>query len=78
MPEFQGRGIAARAARAAIKAARAAGQHPYLHAFPSMDHSASGSVCRKAGFELLGAVKFEYPKGCWITSNDWWVDLRGA
>ena len=76
LPEFQGRGIAAGAARAVIKAARAAGQHPYLHAFPSVDHFASNSVCRKAGFELLGAVNFEYPKGCWITSNDWRVDLR--
>jgi RimJ/RimL family protein N-acetyltransferase len=78
LPEFQGRGIAAEAARAVIEAARTAGQHPYLHAFPSVDHPASNSVCRKAGFELLGAVRFEYPKGCWFTSNDWRVDLRGV
>lgn len=75
LPEFQGRGIAAEAARAVITAARAAGRHQYLHAFPSVDHPASNSVCRKAGFELLCAVEFEYPKGSWSTSNDWRVDL---
>ncbi|NGO10346.1 GNAT family N-acetyltransferase [Streptomyces sp. HC44] len=75
LPEFQGRGLAAKAARAVIEAARAAGEHQYLHAFPSVDHSASNAVCRKAGFELLGAVEFEYPKGHWIMSNDWRVDL---
>ncbi|WP_371661668.1 GNAT family N-acetyltransferase [Streptomyces sp. NBC_00280] len=78
LPEFQGRGIAAEAARAVIDAARAAGLHQYLHAFPSVDHSASNSVCRRAGFELLGAVEFEYPKGHWITSNDWRVNLEGV
>ncbi|MFF4490633.1 GNAT family N-acetyltransferase [Streptomyces sp. NPDC001544] len=75
LPEFQGRGLAVAAARALVEAARAAGGHRYLHAFPSQDHPASNAVCRRAGFELLGAVEFEYPKDHWITSNDWRVDL---
>ncbi|MFJ9242815.1 GNAT family N-acetyltransferase [Streptomyces sp. NPDC101776] len=77
LPEFQGRGLAARAARAVVEAARAAGRHRYLHAFPSVDHHASNSVCRKAGFTLLGEAEFEYRKGHWITSNDWRFDLQG-
>ncbi|MCC9310484.1 GNAT family N-acetyltransferase [Kitasatospora sp. RB6PN24] len=77
LPEFQGRGVAAAAARAAADAARALGTHRCLHAFPSVDHAASNAVCRKAGFELVEAVKFEYPKGRWITSNDWRLDLLG-
>lgn len=77
LPEFQGRGLAARAARAVVDVARADGRHRYLHAFPSVGHPASNSVCRKAGFALLGEVEFEYPKGHWITSNDWRVDLQG-
>ncbi len=77
LPQFQGRGLAARAAGAVVGAARVAGWHRYLHAFPSVDHHASNSVCRKAGFTLLGEVEFEYPKGHWITSNDWRVDLQG-
>ena len=77
LPEFQGRGLAARAARAVVVEARIAGWHRYLHAFPSVDHHASNSVCRKAGFTLIGEAEFEYPKGHWITSNDWRVDLQG-
>ncbi|AEW98384.1 GNAT family N-acetyltransferase [Streptantibioticus cattleyicolor] len=75
LPEFQGRGLAVRAARALVTAARDAGGPRCLHAFPRVDHRASNAVCRKAGFELLGAVEFEYPKGHWLTSNDWRVDL---
>ncbi|WP_369177848.1 GNAT family N-acetyltransferase [Streptomyces mutabilis] len=69
LPEFQGRGLAARAARAA-------GPHRYLHAFPSVGHAASNAVCRRAGFTLLGQADFEYPKGHRIRSNDWRVDLK--
>ncbi|MFC7813822.1 MULTISPECIES: GNAT family N-acetyltransferase [unclassified Streptomyces] len=76
LPEFQGRGLAARAARAVTEAARDAGPHRYLHAFPSIDHAASNAVCRRAGFTLLGQADFEYPKGHWIRSNDWRVDLK--
>jgi len=39
-------------------------------------HAASNAVCRKAGFELLGEVDFEYPKGTPIRSCDWRLDLR--
>ncbi|KYK10267.1 GCN5 family acetyltransferase [Streptomyces sp. CC71] len=76
LPEFQGRGLAALAARAVVRAARDAGEHRYLHAFPSVDHAASNAVCRRAGFVLLGQADFEYPKGHWIKSNDWRVDLE--
>ncbi|MEU9169009.1 GNAT family N-acetyltransferase [Streptomyces sp. NPDC048420] len=78
LPEFQGRGLAAQAARALVEEARAAGGHRYLHAFPSVEHPASNGVCRRAGFTLLGQAEFEYPKGHWITSNDWRIDLTGG
>ncbi|MER6979153.1 GNAT family N-acetyltransferase [Streptomyces carpinensis] len=74
-PAFQGRGLAAPAARAVVAEARAAGRHRHLHAYPSVGHAASNAVCRRAGFTLLGPVNFEYPKGHWITSNDWRIDL---
>jgi len=77
LPEFQGRGLAARAARAVVEEARAAGRHRWLHAFPKVTHSASGKVCERAGFTLLGPVDFEYPKGHWITCHDWRIELRG-
>jgi RimJ/RimL family protein N-acetyltransferase len=75
LPEFQGRGIAAVAARAVMREARRTGNRAHLHAFPAVDHPASNAVCRRAGFTLLGACDFEYPKGTFIQSNDWVVDL---
>ncbi|MEU9306449.1 GNAT family N-acetyltransferase [Streptomyces sp. NPDC048256] len=79
LPEFQGRGLAATAARALVDVVRQQaghGGHPALHAFPKVEHAASNGVCRKAGFTLLGQADFEYPKGNPIRSNDWYVDLR--
>ncbi|MYS24064.1 Protein N-acetyltransferase, RimJ/RimL family [Streptomyces sp. DvalAA-14] len=78
LPEFQGRGIAALAARALIREAARLGSRAHLHAFPAVDHPASNAVCRKAGFTLLGECRFEYPKGTFIRSNDWVVDLPSA
>ncbi|MFF5184856.1 GNAT family N-acetyltransferase [Streptomyces sp. NPDC000345] len=81
LPEFQGRGLAAQAARALVEVVRreaGRGGHPELHAFPEAGHAASNGVCRKAGFTLRGQADFEYPKGNPIRSNDWYVDLRTA
>lgn len=75
LPEFQGRGLAAAAARAVIERARAAGAHHHLHAFPKVDHHASNAVCRKAGFTFVGEADFEYPKGNPIKCHDWVIDL---
>ncbi|MFE2142159.1 GNAT family N-acetyltransferase [Streptomyces sp. NPDC059456] len=75
LPEFQGRGLAARAARALVAHARDHGTRRHLHAFPSVDHAASNAVCRAAGFVLLGETRFEYPPGHWHTSNDWRATL---
>jgi RimJ/RimL family protein N-acetyltransferase len=74
-PEFQGRGLAAAATRAVVETARADGRRRYLYAFPSVIHAASNAVCRKSGFELVGESDFEYPKGHFIRSNVWRVDL---
>jgi RimJ/RimL family protein N-acetyltransferase len=76
LPEFQGRGLAATAARLLCERARTEGRHRYVHAFPSTANSGSNSVCRKAGFELLGDVGLEYPKGHWSPHNDWRFDLE--
>ncbi|WP_228563738.1 GNAT family N-acetyltransferase [Catenulispora rubra] len=78
LPEFQGRGLAVAATVAAAEAARADGRHRWLYAFPSVEHGASNAVCRKAGFELVGESEFEYPKGHFIRSNVWRLDLTTA
>ncbi|MEU9793356.1 GNAT family N-acetyltransferase [Streptomyces sparsogenes] len=75
LTEFGGHGYAAEALRLAADRAAARGARCYLHAFPHVNHAASNAVCRKAGFELVGKVSFEYPKGTWLESNDWRLDL---
>ena len=76
VPEFQGRGIAVAATAQAIELARRAGNRRFMHAFPSLDHSPSNAICRKLGFELVEACEFEFPKGHFMTCNDWCLDLR--
>ncbi|MGW4074996.1 GNAT family N-acetyltransferase [Streptomyces asiaticus] len=75
LPPFQGRGIAAAAAREVARAAVAQRTHRYLHAYPSVGHPASNGVCRKAGFTLLGECEFEYPVGTMMRCNDWRLEL---
>ncbi len=74
-PEFQGQGIATGAMKLLIPMARATRRHRWMHAFPAPDNGASNAICRKLGFELVGEVDFEYPKGHWAPSNDWRLSL---
>lgn len=78
LPEFQGRGIAGAGTRLVIEAARAERRHRWLHAFPSVDNAPSNAICRKLGFELLGASEFEYPKGHFMRCNDWRLELSSG
>jgi RimJ/RimL family protein N-acetyltransferase len=75
LPAFQGRGIAAIAAAAAIDHARAQRKHRSLHAFPSVENPASNTICRKLGFVLIGPCDFEYPPGSIMRCNDWRLTL---
>jgi RimJ/RimL family protein N-acetyltransferase len=76
LPEYQGRGIASAAVTQAIELARALRRRDTVHAFPSADNGPSNAICRKAGFEFVGEVPFEYPKGHWMRCNDWRITLR--
>ncbi|WP_433295016.1 GNAT family N-acetyltransferase [Actinoplanes sp. CA-030573] len=78
LPGFQGRGLAAGATVAALGLAAAQRRHRWAHAYPKVGNEASNAICRKAGFELLGATDFEYPKGNPIRCNDWRFDLEEA
>jgi RimJ/RimL family protein N-acetyltransferase len=77
IPAFQGRGLASAATALVLEEARAAGEHRYVHAFPATDNAPSNGICRKLGFELLEALRFEYPpaSGNWMVCNDWRLDL---
>jgi RimJ/RimL family protein N-acetyltransferase len=75
LPEYQGRGIAARAAAAVVSKARAERKHRFLHAFPGVANAPSNAICRKLGFELVEECEFEYPPGHRMRCNDWRIDL---
>ncbi len=76
VPESQGRGIAVTATAQAIELAKGEDKHRFVHAFPNVDNAPSNAICRKLGFELLEACKFEFPKGHFMTCNDWRLNLR--
>jgi RimJ/RimL family protein N-acetyltransferase len=75
LPEHQRKGLATAAIAEVVKAAAAEDPRKTLHAYPGVDNAASNALCSKAGFTLLGAREFEYPKGHWMTCNDWYLDL---
>jgi RimJ/RimL family protein N-acetyltransferase len=75
LPEHQGKGIATAAIAEVAKAASAQGSHRTLHAYPGVENEASNALCRKAGFTLIEQRDFEYPKGHWMTCNDWVLEL---
>jgi RimJ/RimL family protein N-acetyltransferase len=75
-PEFQGRGIGVAAVAQAIGVARRDDRHRFVHAFPNVDNGPSNAICRKLGFSLREACEFDFPKGHFMTCNDWSLDLR--
>jgi RimJ/RimL family protein N-acetyltransferase len=75
LPSHWRRGFAVAALRLITELAAREGDRRYLHAFPAVEHTASNGVASRAGFELLGPVDFEYPKGQWSPSNNWRFDL---
>ncbi len=77
LPAFQGRGLATRATAQCLDIAAAIGGYETIHAYPSVENVASNALCRTLGFEPLGEERFEYPKGTWMTCNDWSLDLAG-
>jgi len=40
-----------------------------------VDNAQSNALCRALGFELLGEVEVDYPKGHLMRSNDWRLDV---
>lgn len=76
LPAFQGQGIATAATHLVIETLRQDNSHRYVLAYPTLQNAASNSVCRKAGFELLGQSEYEYPPGNPVVGNVWRLDLQ--
>ncbi len=77
LPEFQGQGIATKATLAVMAQAHAEEKHRWIHAFPSVENSASNAICRKAGFTFQKEVELEAWKepGKFLRFNNWRFDL---
>ena len=54
LPEFQGRGIAG-GSEARHRAGLGRRTSTAFHAYPSVENTPSNAICRKLGFELVGA-----------------------
>lgn len=76
LPEEQGAGAATAGAGLMLERIRQHGVHRYVHVFPSVDNAPSNALCRRLGFELLGEVDVEYPRGSMMRANDWRLDLH--
>lgn len=75
LPEYQGRGIATKAAAAVLEHVRRKPRYRFIHAFPSVSNPASNAICHKLGFTLVEERRVEYPPGRSMTVNDWHLDL---
>jgi RimJ/RimL family protein N-acetyltransferase len=78
LPGFQGRGLAGRALTRTLAHAAGRDRIRWGHAFPRVDNAASNALCRRTGFELLGEVDFEFPKGNPLRCHDWRRDLTAV
>lgn len=78
LPDYQGHGIATKAAAAAIEHACQEPKYQFIHAFPSVENPASNAICRKLGFTLVEECQLEYPPGHSMTVNDWRLHLLKA
>jgi RimJ/RimL family protein N-acetyltransferase len=78
LPAYQGQGIATKATRAAIDLARQEGRYRYMHAFPSVENTASNAICRRLGFTRVEECQFEYPPGRSMTVNNWRLDILNS
>ena len=75
VPAHQRRGLATVAVGRLAAFLRERGRRRWLHAFPSVDNEPSNGIARKAGFDLLGPVDFEFPPGHKLRCNDWRLDV---
>ena len=76
LPEFQGRGLAKRAARALIDKAWEEGRWGDIHAFPATGNGPSNGICRSLGFRLVGELDMPFADRL-LRSNHWTITPPG-
>jgi RimJ/RimL family protein N-acetyltransferase len=73
LPRFQRRGIASAGLQLLIARVRSEPRLDSISAFPPVTNTPSNGLCRKSGFELLGALEFIYA-GRRLQCNHWKLD----
>ena len=73
LPEFQGRGLAKRAARMLLELARDDGRWGLVHAFPGVTNAPSNGICRSLGFQFAGERDVTFA-GRVLRSNHWVIN----
>lgn len=76
VPEWQGRGVGARAVAKMLDRLAAFRRHDFAFAYPTPDNAGSNGISRKLGFDLIATRDVEYPKGVWSPHSVWRRDLR--
>jgi RimJ/RimL family protein N-acetyltransferase len=75
-PEFQGHGLARRAARVLVELAREDGRWGLVHAFPATANSPSNGICRSLGFRFAGERDVTFA-GRVLRSSHWVISPAG-
>jgi RimJ/RimL family protein N-acetyltransferase len=75
LPEFQGRGLAKRAARALLERARDEERWGVVHAYPATTNGPSNGICRSLGFTLVGERDVTFADRL-LRTNHWLIDPR--
>ncbi|GAA1323889.1 hypothetical protein GCM10009647_059060 [Streptomyces sanglieri] len=75
LPQFQGRGLGKRAARALLEQARNEDRWGAVHAFPAVSNGASNGICRSLGFRLIAEQNVTFADRV-LRSNHWVISPR--
>jgi RimJ/RimL family protein N-acetyltransferase len=78
LPEYQGQGIATRAAQMILPHVEREAGPRFLHAFPAVDNHASNAICARLGMKCSGEVEIEYPIGEYMRAMNWWLELTSS
>ena len=75
LPEFQGRGLAKRAARALLERARDEDRWGPVHAYPATTNAPSNGICRSLGYTFVGVRDVTFADRL-LRTNHWLIDPR--
>jgi len=75
LPEYQGKGLATRAARVLLDRAGDEGRWGVVHAFPAVSNAASNAICSRLGFTMVEEVDLDWA-GRALRCRHWLIDLR--